>query len=82
MDLYTHKIDEFVDWVSGENAFTGEDVTGGLQVSGARIRELLQEKLKNPIYVDEDVANNVYRIFSSKKAHDLWAEDPSSNADL
>lgn len=82
MDLYTHKIDEFVDWVSGENAFTGEDVTGGLQVSGARIRELLQEKLKNPIYVDEDVANNVYRIFSSKKAHDIWAEDPSSNADL
>lgn len=34
-ELYTQKIDEFVDWVSGENTFTGENVTGGLKVSGA-----------------------------------------------
>ena len=45
MDLYTNKIDEFVDWVSGENSFTGENETGGLKVAGAQIRELLQEKL-------------------------------------
>ena len=82
MDLYTNKIDEFVDWVSGENSFTGEDVTGGLKVSGGQIRELIQEKLRKPIHVEEDVSNNVYRIFSSKKAHDLWAENPSDNADL
>ena len=82
MDLYTQKIDEFVDWVSGENTFTGEDVTGGLRVAGEKIRELLQDKLKKPIHVEEDVPNNVYRIFSSKKAYDLWAENPSDNADL
>ena len=39
-ELYTQKIDEFVDWVSGENSFTGENVTGGLKVSGGKIREL------------------------------------------
>ena len=82
MDLYTNKINEFVDWVSGENTFTGEDVTGGLRVAGAQIRELLQNKLKNPIHVEEDVTNNVYRIFSSIDAYNLWAENPSDNADL
>jgi hypothetical protein len=35
MDLYNGKINEFVDWVSGENTFTGENVTGGLKVAGA-----------------------------------------------
>ena len=82
MDLYTNKIDEFVDWVSGENSFTGEDVTGGLKVAGAQIRELIQDKLRKPIYVKEDAVNNVYRIFSSETAYTLWAENPSDNADL
>jgi hypothetical protein len=39
--LYTNRINEFVDWVSGENVFTGEQVTGGQKVSGGSIRELL-----------------------------------------
>ena len=52
--LYTNKINEFVDWVSGENVFTGEQVTGGQKVSGGSIRELLQDRLRNPITVDED----------------------------
>jgi hypothetical protein len=29
MELYTNKINEFIDWVSGENVFTGEQVTEG-----------------------------------------------------
>ena len=29
MELYNEPINEFVDWISGENSFTGEDVTGG-----------------------------------------------------
>jgi hypothetical protein len=41
MDLYNKKITEFVDWVSGVNSFTGEDITGGLKVAGSQIRELL-----------------------------------------
>ena len=81
-NLYNEPINEFVDWVSGENTFTGQNITGGLKVSGGKIRELIQSKLKNPIYVEEDVANNVYRIFSSKIAYNLWAENPSDNADL
>lgn len=80
--LYTGKIDEFVDWVSGENVFTGQQKTDGQKVSGGSIRELLQEKLRNPIHVEEDPINNLYRIFSSKTSHDLWAENPSDNADL
>jgi hypothetical protein len=30
MDLYTGKINEFVDWSTGKNSFTGANVTGGL----------------------------------------------------
>jgi hypothetical protein len=30
MDLYTGKINEFVDWVTGKNQFTGVSSTGGL----------------------------------------------------
>ena len=82
MILYNQKIDEFVDWVSGENTLTHDNITDGKPVSGGRIRELLQEKLKKPIYVEEDTTNNLYRIFSSYKAYTLWAENPSDNAEL
>ncbi len=30
MDLYNGKINEFVDWVTGTDSFTGNSVTGGL----------------------------------------------------
>jgi hypothetical protein len=30
MDLYNGKINEFVDWVTGKNKFTNQNVTGGL----------------------------------------------------
>ena len=81
-DLYTGDINEFVDWVSGENSFTQQNVTGGQPVSGSSIRRLLQNKLKSPIYVEEDRTNNLYRIFSSRDAYALWLENPSDNADL
>lgn len=82
MDLYNKKIDEFVDWVSGINVWTGQDITEGLQVSGGSIRDLLQEKLRKPFYMYEDVENNLYRMFSSENAYQLWAENPSDNAEL
>ena len=81
-DLYTGKINEFVDWVSGENSFTGENDTGGLEVSGASIRELLQSRLKVPFCIIEDPENNKYRMFSSREAYNLWLENPTDNADL
>ena len=30
MELFNEKINEFIDWVSGKNALTGADSTGGL----------------------------------------------------
>ena len=82
MDLYNGKINEFVDWVSGRNTLTGAAVTGGLQVSGGSIRDLLQRKLKDPFYMFEDTANNRYRMFSSEDAYAIWKENPSDNQDL
>ena len=82
MDLYTGKINEFVDWVSGQNQLTGGSATGGLQVSGGSIRELLQRKLKEPFYMFEDTANNKYRMFSSEDAYAMWKENPTDNQDL
>ena len=81
-DLYTGKINEFVDWVSGENSFTGENDTGGLEVSGASIRELLQSRLKVPFCIIEDPENNKYRMFSSREAYNLWLENPTDNSEL
>ena len=82
MDLYNQPINEFVDWVTGLNTFTGEDVTGGLQVSGNSIRQLIQNRLQNPFVLKEDIENNLYRMFSSEDAYQLWVENPSDNADL
>jgi len=41
MDTYKGKINEFIDWVSGDNSWTGRNVTNGQQVSGESIRKLL-----------------------------------------
>ena len=82
MDLYTGQINEFVDWVSGNNSFTGLNATGGLQVSGGSIRELLQKKLKEPFFMYEDTSNNRYRMFSSSDAYAMWKENPTDNASL
>lgn len=82
MDLYTGKINEFVDWVTGMSSLTGNSVTDGLQVSGGSIRELIQDKLKNPFYMYEDTANNKYRMFSSADSFAAWKENPTDNSDL
>ena len=82
MDLYNGKINEFVDWVSGNSSLTGQNVTNGLQVSGGSIRDLLQRKLKEPFVMKEDPVNNKYRMFSSEEAYALWKENPTDNQDL
>ena len=82
METYNGHINEFVDWVTGLNSYTGENVTEGLQVSGGSIRQLLQDRLKNPFVLKEDPANNKYRMFSSEEAYQMWAENPSDNAAL
>lgn len=82
MELYNGKINEFVDWVSGRDELTGLNSTGGLQVSGGSIRDLLQRKLKEPFYMFEDKANNKYRMFSSEDSYAAWKENPTDNQDL
>lgn len=82
MDLYNGKINEFIDWVSGKNELTGATATGGLQVSGGSIRDLLQRKLREPFYMFEDTSNNKYRMFSSEDAYAMWKENPTDNQDL
>lgn len=82
MDLYTEKINEFTDWLSGENSLTGGNDTLNLPVSGARIRELLQEHLKEPIYLWRDTTENLYRVFSSIDAWRIWDSDRTRYADL
>ena len=82
MDLYTGRINEFIDWTSGNSSLTGQNVTDGLQVSGGSIRDLLQRKLKEPFVMKEDPVNNKYRMFSSEEAYALWKENPTDNQDL
>ena len=40
-ELYQGRITEFIDWITGKNSLTGLSGTGGLQVSGLSIRDLL-----------------------------------------
>lgn len=82
MQTYNGKISEFVDWVTGIDANTGQNVTDGMQVSGKSIRELLQNRLREPFVMKEDVANNKYRLFSSEEAYAAWLENPTDNQDL
>ena len=82
MQTYNGKINEFVDWVTGIDSTTGQNVTDGMQVSGGSIRELLQNRLKEPFVMKEDVANNKYRLFSSEEAYATWLENPTDNQDL
>lgn len=80
--LYDGIIDEFVDWLTGNNVLTNLNVTNGLTPSGLAIRTLLQEKLRKPFVMYEDLEHNLYKMFSSNTARDLYLSDPSANADL
>ena len=81
MNLYTGKITEFTDWVTGTNSLTGGNDTldeHGVprQVAGSKIRELLQQKLQRPIFVYKDTTAHLYRVFSSEEAWRIWQTDP------
>jgi len=70
--LYTGSVNEFVNWLTGVNSITKEEVTSGLPLSGSSIRELLMNKLKTPLYRHKDEANKLFRFFSSEDAYKLW----------
>ena len=69
---YNDKINEFVDWITGDNSLTGGNDTGNLPVSGGRIRELLQSRVKRPVHVERYKDEHLYRIFSSEDAKEAW----------
>lgn len=86
-DLYNQKITEFTDWISGTNSLTGgndtmDDKGVPLKVSGERIRELLQNRLREPIYLWRDSTENLYRIFSSIEAWRIWDSDRNKYKNL
>jgi hypothetical protein len=54
METYQGKINEFVDWLTGNDSFTNRNVSDNLPIGGGAIRELIQSHLKNPIIVYED----------------------------
>lgn len=70
-NLYTEKINEYVDWITGIDSITKQKITDK-QISGKSIRDLLQERLQCPIYMYYDQDERLYRIFSSKEAFELW----------
>ena len=81
-ELYDGIIDEFVDWITGNNVRTNLNVTNGLSPSGLAIRTLIQEKLRRPFVMYEDLEHNLYKMFSSNIARDLYLADSTENADL
>ena len=61
--LYTNKINEFVDWVSGENVFTGEQVTNRLvgffnSLAKAQINRICGLKGERGKTTKEDMINS------------------------
>ena len=79
METFNNYIDEFVDWVTGEDTSSQEEEekirvssTGGLPVSGGSIRELLQARLKKPFTYYEDEVAGLFRLFSSDSTKQKW----------
>ena len=72
-ESYNKDINEFVDWVEGEDLITGDDVTGGLPVSGGKIRKLLQDRMIAPVYLYENREKGKYQLFSSEESQKRYA---------
>ena len=81
-NTYTGQINEYVDWVTGKDSLSEQNVTDGLPVSGGSIRALLQGKLKIPFVIYEDKVENLYRMFSSQASLNLWLEDSTTYKSL
>lgn len=74
--LYNGKITQTTDW-------GGDESTGGLPVSGARVQEFIKETLDNKLgYLHYDEQNNRYLVFTDKERCELYLSDPTGNAEL
>jgi hypothetical protein len=78
METYKGKINEFTNWVNGENSVSGNVISGvdsEHPISGQSIRELIQEHLKVPFVTnDEDEDKDKIYFFSSEDAKSLWKQ--------
>ena len=78
METYKGKINEFINWVNGENSVSGNVISGvdsEHPISGQSIRELIQEHLKVPFVTnDEDEDKDKIYFFSSEDAKSLWKQ--------
>ena len=85
MDLYNGKINEYVDWVTGQEREFEEastvSQTDGLAASGSSIRDLLQTRLQHPIVVIPDEDAGLNRIFSSNAAFRKWQTAKDNGAE-
>ena len=73
MNLYTDKINEFVNWHTSRNELTGVSLSGeDMEASGGSIRELIQSHLKKPFITYEDINDNKIYFFSSDEAKQQW----------
>lgn len=81
-EKYTGTINEFVDFVTGNDTMTGKNVTDMLPPSGKSIRMLLSEHLRTPFVYYEDIENNLYLLFSSEEAKSRYLSDPETNKNL
>ena len=91
MELFQERINEYVDWTTGKHYYTGRNVTDNMKPSGKVIRELLQDRLKTPIFIPSKenvgqggvyIDDGYWRIFSSKDAYELWLTDKQAYAEL
>ena len=67
MGLYTGNLNEFIDWISKRDSLTNRQVIADT-ISGGSIRDLLQNHLRKPFYVHEDIDNNKKLLFSSEES--------------
>lgn len=78
METYKGYINEFVDWVTGQDTSSQENTqisrasSTGMPVSGGSIRELIQSHLKKPFVSYEDTKAGLYRMFSSEDTKNKW----------
>lgn len=69
--IWTDPIDKTIDWGGDEN-------TGGLPVSGARVQEFIKDSLNSKAGVFYyDVANNRYLVFADTMDKDEYLLDPT-----
>ena len=80
---YNGNINEFVDWSTGYSELKGKSILANDEyVSGKSIRQLIQERLRNPICMISDTEAGLYRVFSSRDAYVAWSQDRETYSGL